>query len=267
MQVAIRSPHLTRRRSMKSHSMYLLMVVFIGISSSVLDFIYHTNKLLDLEKEAEAEEASLSSKNFRYVEVQEYTVGCNGKCNVKLTMKSGSSSKVVTDFAKVGESINLKIAESSEKKETGEAPKVVKGVISTVTEKFLIATMDEFLDEWYEANKLLMNKVLDEVTFKRLDFALKHLEHAEKTPAASLVNFCFKPRSDEETEILPRQLEDREVDEMSFFSTKLNDSQKEAIKFALKSNDMALILGPPGTGKVCLIGHVFLTLYKDNHCG
>nr|CAG4712081.1 unnamed protein product [Naegleria fowleri] len=221
--------------------------------SSVLDFIYHANKLLDLEKQAEADEAALSSKTYRYVQVEEYTMGCNGRCNVKLIMKSGSSAKVVTDFAKVGESVTLKVAEGGSDKKENEV-KVVRGVISVVTDKYIIATMDEFLDEWYEASKLLMNKVLDEVTFKRLEMALKHLEHYEKTPASNIVNLCFRPMSDDENEeLLPKFVEDREIDQMTFFSTTLNDSQKDAIKFALKSNDMALILGPPGTGKTTTV--------------
>ena len=256
-------PDHTEKRSITSHSMYenilfslKMFEMFLNVeiySSSVLDFIYHANKLLDLEKQAEADEAALSSKTYRYVQVEEYTMGCNGRCNVKLIMKSGSSAKVVTDFAKVGESVTLKVAEGGSDKKENEV-KVVRGVISVVTDKYIIATMDEFLDEWYEASKLLMNKVLDEVTFKRLEMALKHLEHYEKTPASNIVNLCFRPMSDDENEeLLPKFVEDREIDQMTFFSTTLNDSQKDAIKFALKSNDMALILGPPGTGKVSII--------------
>ncbi|ORX59011.1 P-loop containing nucleoside triphosphate hydrolase protein [Hesseltinella vesiculosa] len=39
------------------------------------------------------------------------------------------------------------------------------------------------------------------------------------------------------------------VDDMTWFDTTLNESQKEAVRFALGSQDIALIHGPPGTGK------------------
>ncbi|KAL9652671.1 hypothetical protein ABK040_003974 [Willaertia magna] len=216
---------------------------------SVLDFIYHSNKLLDKEKEAEAEEASLSSKSFKYVEVEECNMGCNGRANVKLILKSGVNS----EFVKVGESITMRIPETTSNSDSSNT-KAVRGVISTVTEKFIIATMDEFIDEWYES-KLIMNKVFDEVTFKRYEFALKHLEHYEKTPATNIVNLCFKDSTDNDDDDNsgPKMLEDPEVDQLEFFNDNLNDSQKEAIKFALKSKEMALILGPPGTGKTTTI--------------
>ncbi len=37
-----------------------------------------------------------------------------------------------------------------------------------------------------------------------------------------------------------------------FFNPNLDPSQKQAIQFALSTNDVALIHGPPGTGKVCM---------------
>jgi DNA polymerase alpha-associated DNA helicase A len=44
----------------------------------------------------------------------------------------------------------------------------------------------------------------------------------------------------------------------------LNDSQKEAIRFALASRDIALIHGPPGTGKTHTLIELVLQLLKQN---
>ena len=46
------------------------------------------------------------------------------------------------------------------------------------------------------------------------------------------------------------QLEDGCI---SFINKNLNDSQKEAIEFALRRKELALIHGPPGTGKTTTI--------------
>lgn len=39
-----------------------------------------------------------------------------------------------------------------------------------------------------------------------------------------------------------------EIGRIEFFDPTLNDSQKDAIRFALASKDIALIHGPPGVG-------------------
>jgi DNA polymerase alpha-associated DNA helicase A len=47
---------------------------------------------------------------------------------------------------------------------------------------------------------------------------------------------------------VPQDLDDPDVglEEVEWISESLNDSQKEAIKFALASREVALIHGPPG---------------------
>lgn len=38
----------------------------------------------------------------------------------------------------------------------------------------------------------------------------------------------------------------KQIDDLEFFDNTLNDSQKDAVRFALGSQDVALIHGPPG---------------------
>lgn len=38
----------------------------------------------------------------------------------------------------------------------------------------------------------------------------------------------------------------KQIDDLEFFDDTLNDSQKDAVRFALSSQDIALIHGPPG---------------------
>jgi len=52
-----------------------------------------------------------------------------------------------------------------------------------------------------------------------------------------------------------------ELDE--FYSEKLNDSQKEAVRKALSSNGMFLLQGPPGTGKTEVIAEITTQLVKQ----
>lgn len=52
------------------------------------------------------------------------------------------------------------------------------------------------------------------------------------------------------------------VDDVELFDASLNDSQKRAIKFALASPEVALIHGPPGTGKTHTLIELILQMLK-----
>ena len=55
------------------------------------------------------------------------------------------------------------------------------------------------------------------------------------------------------------------INNLNYFNNQLNESQKNAIKFALKVNEIGLIHGPPGTGKTTTIVEIILQLVKlDN---
>ncbi|KAK4152435.1 DNA-binding protein smubp-2 [Chaetomidium leptoderma] len=59
-------------------------------------------------------------------------------------------------------------------------------------------------------------------------------------------------------------LDDAEVGEIEWVDPMLNDSQKEAVRFALASSEIALIHGPPGTGKTHTLIELILQLLKRN---
>ena len=50
--------------------------------------------------------------------------------------------------------------------------------------------------------------------------------------------------------------------ELQYYNQSLDDSQKEAVKFALSQHDIAIIHGPPGTGKTTTITEVILQAVK-----
>ncbi|KAG7292579.1 hypothetical protein NEMBOFW57_002614 [Staphylotrichum longicolle] len=57
---------------------------------------------------------------------------------------------------------------------------------------------------------------------------------------------------------------DPEVGEVEWVDPTLNESQKDAIRFALASREIALIHGPPGTGKTHTLIELILQLIKRN---
>ena len=50
--------------------------------------------------------------------------------------------------------------------------------------------------------------------------------------------------------------------ELLYYNRNLDDSQKEAVKFALSQRDVAIIHGPPGTGKTTTVTEVILQAVK-----
>ena len=54
------------------------------------------------------------------------------------------------------------------------------------------------------------------------------------------------------------------TEDMEFIDSSLNDSQKQAIRFALASPEVALIHGPPGTGKTHTLIELILQMLKRN---
>ena len=64
---------------------------------------------------------------------------------------------------------------------------------------------------------------------------------------------------------IPSGLEsDPSIGKIDWIDSTLNDSQKDAIRFAMASNEIALIHGPPGTGKTHTLIELILQLLERN---
>lgn len=52
-------------------------------------------------------------------------------------------------------------------------------------------------------------------------------------------------------------------DEIEFFNKNLDDSQREAVTFALSQRELAVIHGPPGTGKTTTVVETILQAVRQ----
>ncbi|POS84453.1 hypothetical protein EPUL_002729, partial [Erysiphe pulchra] len=145
--------------------------------------------------------------------------------------------------------------------------KGVKGVIVKITSSRLVLALEEEKQDHKISNEseakqaLLLNqkrlwvcKLADEVTNKRMKNVMERLGRMSEEEYSSLVRLLFGMDS------LPTVYHFNE--DLDWIDQTLNESQKEAVKFALGSQNVALIHGPPGTGKTHTLIELILQMIK-----
>ena len=116
----------------------------------------------------------------------------------------------------------------------------------------LSLNIDE-LPDWCDDGKLGINLLFDETSYKEMDIALEKVMNASNSRLAHLRDVMY--------EIKPPVFE--KIDE-SLHITGLNKSQNSAVQKVLAAKDIAIIHGPPGTGKTTtLVQAIRQTLFTE----
>jgi len=130
---------------------------------------------------------------------------------------------------------------------------LASGVVYRVSETFISVAVDELPDEGLEGMSVRLEKLANEVTYQRLRMTLERL--SAKASGSGLAAVCFGRAS-------PRVAANREAFAFEPMLPGLDASQMEAASFALASLDVALIHGPPGTGKTTTVLEVIAQSVK-----
>src|SRR5688572_29411017 len=91
-----------------------------------------------------------------------------------------------------------------------------------------------------------LDQMVTDVTFRRLDAALRELTRDKKGDDARFLDVLFGER---EPEFAPRPADA----EIAWLDPQLDASQRDAVANALRAEHVALIHGPPGTGKTTAV--------------
>ncbi|KAJ2322892.1 hypothetical protein GGI00_005793, partial [Coemansia sp. RSA 2681] len=128
----------------------------------------------------------------------------------------------------------------------------LSGVVTLVSESKIVVSVGgddgEIPEEWHE--RCTVKKLANDTTYKRIIFALKDLTAIKQRPALHTVLF---------SDVAPRFADDTAIaddGDTGFYDQSLNESQKAAVRLAVSAHDIALIHGPPGTGKTHTIVEV-----------
>ncbi|NXB17002.1 SMBP2 protein, partial [Rhagologus leucostigma] len=134
----------------------------------------------------------------------------------------------------------------------GQGEPLCTGVVTRVTPKAVTVALEEPRDgelavDHERSFRLL--KLANDVTYNRLKRALTALKQYRGGPASDLIDVLFfasAPRAFPETKPL------------EFFNASLDESQREAVSFSLAQRELAIVHGPPGTGKTTTLVEIIL---------
>ncbi|KAI4096473.1 MAG: hypothetical protein LQ344_000981 [Seirophora lacunosa] len=140
--------------------------------------------------------------------------------------------------------------------------KGLEGVVVRIGRKAVQVALDKEEDEGDGLGGMLwVVKLANDVTYKRMNWTMEKIKRMEEREYPILMRVLFG--LDSPTPVA-RDLNNlsEELSALEFFDPTLNKSQRDAVKFALASNDVALIHGPPGTGKTYTLIELIRQLVK-----
>ncbi|XP_062350435.1 DNA-binding protein SMUBP-2 isoform X2 [Cinclus cinclus] len=134
----------------------------------------------------------------------------------------------------------------------GQGDLLCTGVVTRATPKAVTVALEEPRDGELaldQERSFRLLKLANDVTYNRLKRALTALKQYRGGPASDLIDVLFfasAPRAFPETKPL------------EFFNASLDESQREAVSFSLAQRELAIIHGPPGTGKTTTLVEIIL---------
>ncbi|XP_075693819.1 DNA-binding protein SMUBP-2 [Rhinoderma darwinii] len=227
------------------------------------EFVKIQLELLQEEREAEIEETRAWQENVSLKELQR-----KGVCLLKLQVsnqRTGLYGRLLVTFTprkydteavlptnRFGSGDIVGLYDSNAPKES-----LATGIVSGITQKIINVAFDEAhsdsLQLGSDATYRLL-KLANDVTYKRIKKALTSLRQYRCGPASDLIDVLFCSSQPNSTR-LSRPVE--------FLNPTLDDSQKEAVVFSLNQREVAIIHGPPGTGKTTTVVEIILQAVKQ----
>ncbi|THZ02057.1 DNA helicase [Aureobasidium pullulans] len=227
-------------------------------------------KLLAAELNAELEETALLTATHApstlaraglavlNLAISAQRTGLGGKSLLELSLDpaiAGTETELPEHGLRVGDIVGVseqpKGAEKKKERQDMEK-KQVQGVVVKVLREIIVVALDK--DEVdIPGGKLWLVKLANDVTYKRMNQTMNKLQKMPESEHSTLMRVLFGQSS--AVTVQPRDM----AKDLEWMDPSLNNSQKEAIKFALASSEVALIHGPPGTGKT----HTLIELIRQ----
>ncbi|KAH7380415.1 P-loop containing nucleoside triphosphate hydrolase protein [Phaeosphaeria sp. MPI-PUGE-AT-0046c] len=226
-----------------------------------------TNALLSSHTPTALSRAGLAILNLN---VSSIRTGLGGKTVVELGLDSavvakGDSPDIPEHGIRVGDIVGVQEQPSGSAKKTEKRELVKKGaegVVLRVRRENVEIVLDKEDADVPSAGKLWIVKLANDVTYKRMNQTMNRLQKFSDQEYTPFMRVLFGQASPTP---LPSDLNDpsNPLHKLEWTDPSLNESQQEAIRFALASREVALIHGPPGTGKTHTLIELILQLLKQ----
>lgn len=262
---------------------------FAGTQIALLDAeqkseIAETSHLISAHSPSALQRAGVAITNLT---VSSQRTGLGGKTVIELAADSAVSSSPDGELPEHGIRtgdivlVSEQPAGSAKKREVKDLErKGVKGVVTRVRRADVGVALDEDKEDVGAVlgGRVWIVKLADEVTFKRylvssletsdgfgangyrMNQTMEKLQAMSESEHSIFMRVLFGQSSP--TPIPENLNSDPDVGKLEWFDPSLNDSQKDAIRFALASREIALIHGPPGTGKTHTLIELILQMIK-----
>ncbi|GAB0131651.1 hypothetical protein EsDP_00000113 [Epichloe bromicola] len=136
-----------------------------------------------------------------------------------------------------------------------------RGVVTRVQKAAVyVALDDDGKDEVPFSGRVWLVKLADEITYRRMKQSMEKLQKMGEAEYSSFIRVSFGLSSP--SPVASNLAKSEELGTIEWVDPTLNEFQKDAIRFALASRDVALIHGPPGTGKTHTLIELILQLIK-----
>ncbi|XP_061263253.1 DNA-binding protein SMUBP-2 [Bos javanicus] len=228
-------------------------------STPVESFVTKQLELLELERDAEVEERRSWQENVSLKELQSRGVcllklqvssqrtGLYGRLLITLEPRRCVSAAVLpSNSFTSGDIVGL----------YDESGQLATGILTRITQKAVTVAFDESHDSQLsldQEHSYRLLKLANDVTYKRLKKALISLKKHHAGPASSLIEVLFGASDPSPPSEMPP---------LTFCNPALDASQQEAVLFALSQKELAIIHGPPGTGKTTTVVEIILQAVK-----
>ncbi|WP_181306281.1 AAA domain-containing protein [Rufibacter sp. XAAS-G3-1] len=215
----------------------------------VLNELLDVRALLKLEQEEDRKQYQLKNAQTSITERKRLGI-CWYPVNV-IKQEVGFGNKVVVELERISgrDQLHMFQAGSSAALFTNGEGGTLNGVVLEVKRnKLRLATSKEDLPDWIEGgSRLGVELTFDEVSYREMEFALMKVMEAQKTRLAQLRDIILGA----EPAIFHREKNFTPI-------ASLNDSQNAAVKNMVQAKDVAIIHGPPGTGKTTTLVQAIL---------
>ncbi|KAG3179374.1 DNA-binding protein [Phytophthora cactorum] len=213
-----------------------------------------TRRLLSMEQQEEVqtmrdELATLHDNEnpnvLTHLTLSRCSTGLFGRTLLQFSFPSLSLRHTKPHQFTVGDLVQIRVQKSAP---TGD--KLPTGIVSRVEERGISVAVNSDQEDVDEVELLaaiagiMLDRLVNNATFLKLTSALDQMAKFDFGAAEAVVDVVFSEREPSWNTPLP---------DITPFNMGLNESQVEAIRFALASKDLALIHGPPGTGKTTTV--------------